>query len=197
MQIEPQAFDRVLSSMCTKPHPVAREAAERFRDESRRSWHVSHYLGPRGGSHRHAGEIAGLEEPAGYVASGGTEANIQAVRIARERAQTRRPTVVMPASAHFSFRKAADVLGVDLCVVLTDDSHRIDLEAVRSAVDADTAMVVAVAGTTEYGRVDPILELGRSPARSTPCYTSTPPGADSSSRLPTSSGTSATRRSTR
>ncbi|TYT60594.1 tyrosine decarboxylase MfnA [Natrialba swarupiae] len=161
MQIEPQAFDRVLSSMCTKPHPVAREAAERFlatNPGDPGTYPTISALEEE--AIATLGEIAGLEEPAGYVASGGTEANIQAVRIARERAQTRRPTVVMPASAHFSFRKAADVLGVDLCVVPTDDSHRIDLEAVRSAVDADTAMVVAVAGTTEYGRVDPIPELG-------------------------------------
>ena len=27
---EPQSFDRVLSSMCTEPHPAARAAAERF-----------------------------------------------------------------------------------------------------------------------------------------------------------------------
>ena len=27
---EPQEFSRVLSSMCTEPHPAAREAAERF-----------------------------------------------------------------------------------------------------------------------------------------------------------------------
>lgn len=27
---KPQDFDRLLSSMCTKPHPTAREAAKRF-----------------------------------------------------------------------------------------------------------------------------------------------------------------------
>jgi tyrosine decarboxylase/aspartate 1-decarboxylase len=27
---DPQAFDRVLSSMCTEPHPAAREAAMEF-----------------------------------------------------------------------------------------------------------------------------------------------------------------------
>ena len=30
MRGQPQDFDRVLSSMCTDPHPVAREAANRF-----------------------------------------------------------------------------------------------------------------------------------------------------------------------
>ncbi|MDQ2049915.1 tyrosine decarboxylase MfnA [Natronolimnohabitans sp. A-GB9] len=161
MQIEPQAFDRVLSSMCTEPHPVAREAAERF---------LATNPGDPGTypsvsaleeeAIETLGEVAGLEEPAGYIASGGTEANIQAVRIARNRVATRTPNVVMPESAHFSFQKAADVLGVELRIVPTDETHRADLEAVRSSVDEETALVVGVAGTTEYGRVDPIPELG-------------------------------------
>ncbi len=160
MQREPQAFDRVLSSMCTEPHPVAREAAERF---------LATNPGDPGTYPTVAaleddaiailGEIAGLEDPAGYVASGGTEANIQAVRIARERAEAKRPNVVMPESAHFSFQKAADVLGVDLRIVPVDEQYRADLEAVRASVDSDTALVVGVAGTTEYGRVDPIPAL--------------------------------------
>ncbi|RKD95406.1 tyrosine decarboxylase MfnA [Halopiger aswanensis] len=161
MQTEPQAFDRVLSSMCTEPHPVAREAAERF---------LATNPGDPGTYPTVSaledeaiavlGEIAGLDDPSGYIASGGTEANIQAVRIARERADAARPNVVMPESAHFSFRKAADLLGVDLRVVPTDDRYRADLEAVRAAVDDDTAAVIGVAGSTEYGRVDPIPELG-------------------------------------
>ncbi|WP_254522339.1 tyrosine decarboxylase MfnA [Natrinema caseinilyticum] len=161
MQIEPQAFDRVLSSMCTDPHPAARDAAEQF---------LATNPGDPGTYPNVAaleddaiallGEIAGLDDPAGYITSGGTEANIQAVRIARERADTRSPNVVMPESGHFSFRKAADLLGVELRVVPTDDRHRVDLEAVRASVDDDTALVIGVAGTTEYGRVDPIPELG-------------------------------------
>ncbi|MDF9745732.1 tyrosine decarboxylase MfnA [Natrinema salsiterrestre] len=162
MQSEPQAFDRVLSSMCTDPHPAARDAAERF---------LATNPGDPGSYPAVAAleddaiellsDIAGLDEPAGYITSGGTEANIQAVRIARERADSRTPNVVMPDSGHFSFRKAADLLGVELRIVPTDDDHRADLAAVRSAVDDDTAAVVGVAGTTEYGRVDPIPELSR------------------------------------
>jgi tyrosine decarboxylase/aspartate 1-decarboxylase len=107
------------------------------------------------------GEIAGLADPHGYVTSGGTEANIQAVRAARNRSRDRTsdPNVVAPESAHFSFNKAADVLGVELRLVPTDGDHRADVEAVRAAVDDDTVLVVGVAGSTEFGRVDPIREL--------------------------------------
>ncbi|MFB6201669.1 MAG: tyrosine decarboxylase MfnA [Halorhabdus sp.] len=156
---EPQEFERVLSSMCTTPHPAAREAAERF---------LASNPGDPGTYQTVAdlerdavgtlGEIAGLPDPAGYITSGGTEANIQAVRIARNRAETDEPNVVVPESAHFSFRKAAEMLSVELRPVPTTD-YRADVEAMADAVDDDTVGIVGVAGTTEYGHVDPIPAL--------------------------------------
>ncbi|QWC19683.1 tyrosine decarboxylase MfnA [Halorubrum sp. 2020YC2] len=160
---EPQSFDRVLSSMCTEPHPAAREAAERF-------------LATNPGDPATYDAVAELEaraveglaaladhpapaEAAGYVTSGGTEANVQAVRSARNRHDGTDLNVVAPASAHFSFTKAAEVLGVELRTVPLDDDHRADPDAVAAAVDGATALVVGVAGSTEYGRVDPIPEL--------------------------------------
>ncbi|WP_096393691.1 tyrosine decarboxylase MfnA [Halorubrum trapanicum] len=166
---EPQSFDRVLSSMCTEPHPDARAAAERF-------------LATNPGDPATYEAVAELEaraveglatlaahptpaDAAGYVTSGGTEANVQAVRSARNRrseGSTKRGdevNVVAPASAHFSFHKAAEVLGVELRTVPLGDDHRADPEAVAAAVDDATALVVGVAGSTEYGRVDPIPEL--------------------------------------
>jgi tyrosine decarboxylase/aspartate 1-decarboxylase len=156
---DPQDFDRVLSSMCTVPHPAAREAAERF---------LATNPGDPGTYETVAdlereaiqtlGEMTGLAEPAGYVTSGGTEANIQAVRIARNRADTRSPNVVAPTSAHFSFHKAAELLGVELRTAPTTD-HRADPDAMAELVDEDTVAVVGVAGSTEYGAVDPIPAL--------------------------------------
>jgi tyrosine decarboxylase/aspartate 1-decarboxylase len=104
------------------------------------------------------GTVTGLPDPAGYVTSGGTEANIQAVRIARNRAETDDPNVVAPTHAHFSFWKAAEVLGVELRTAPASD-YRADLRAMRELVDEDTVLVAGVAGTTEYGYVDPIPEL--------------------------------------
>ena len=155
----PQSFSRVLSSMCTEPHPAAREAAEQF---------IATNPGDPGTYETVAdlestvvdrlGEITGLDDPAGYVASGGTEANIQALRLARNRADTPDPNVVVPASGHFSFTKAADVLGIELRVAPLD-GYTVSLEAVEELLDEDTVAVVGVAGSTEYGRVDPIPAL--------------------------------------
>ncbi|MEZ3115276.1 tyrosine decarboxylase MfnA [Halobaculum sp. MBLA0147] len=207
----PQSFDRVLSSMCTEPHPAARAAAERFlatnpgdpatyqtvarleaavvADLARLADHP--VVGPNdptvagdagvavptddlgAGPSTDDASVAvstddGPTEPTyGYVTSGGTEANVQAIRAARNRADTRDPNVVVPSSGHFSFTKAAELLGVELREAPTHpvDSDptkagRVDVDAVRAAVDDDTVAVVGVAGSTAYGRVDPIPELG-------------------------------------
>jgi tyrosine decarboxylase/aspartate 1-decarboxylase len=157
---DPQEFDRVLSSMCTEPHPAAREAAERFLATN--PGDPATYPGVARLEERAVellGEITGFDEPCGYVASGGTEANIQAVRAAQDLAETDDPNVVAPESAHFSFRKAADLLGVELREAPTDADRRADVDGVLDLVDEDTVLVVGVAGTTEYGRVDPIPSL--------------------------------------
>ena len=157
---EPQSFDRVLSSMCTEPHPAAWEAAERFlatNPGDPATYPAIADLEERAVSQ--LGEICGLANPHGYVASGGTEANIQAVRAARNLGNTDDPNVVVPESAHFSFQKAAGVLGVELRGAPTDESRRVDVDAVLDLADEDTILVVGIAGTTEYGRVDPIPAL--------------------------------------
>ncbi|WP_049985796.1 tyrosine decarboxylase MfnA [Halobellus rufus] len=169
----PQTFERVLSSMCTEPHPDAREAAERFlatnpgdpatyAEVNKLERRAVDGLARLAGLDRPASrgsDVGSTESPHGYVTSGGTEANIQAVRSARNRSDVTDPNVVAPESAHFSFTKAAEVLGVELRTVPTDGDHRADVDAVSAAVDDETILVVGVAGTTEYGRVDPIPEL--------------------------------------
>jgi tyrosine decarboxylase/aspartate 1-decarboxylase len=166
---EPQSFDRVLSSMCTEPHPDASAAAERFLATNPGDPATYESV-----AELEARAVAGLArlaghptpaDAAGYVTSGGTEANIQAVRSARNRHREAtgdgagEVNVVAPESAHFSFTKAAALLDVELRTVPLDDGYRADTDAVAAAVDDATALVVGVAGSTEYGRVDPIPEL--------------------------------------
>jgi tyrosine decarboxylase/aspartate 1-decarboxylase len=156
---DPQAFDRVLSSMCTEPHPAAREAAMEFLADNPGD-PATYPAVARLETETVAalGDVVGLDDPYGYVGSGGTEANLQAVRAARN-LQGGDVNVVAPESAHFSFQKAADVLDVELRLAATDDDHRADVEDAAALADDDTALVVGIAGTTEFGRVDPIPEL--------------------------------------
>jgi tyrosine decarboxylase/aspartate 1-decarboxylase len=160
MQRESQDFGRVLSSMCTKPHPDAREAAQRFlADNPGDPTTYPEVAELERETVALLGEMTGLDDPEGYVASGGTEANLQAVRAARNLSDSVEPNVVAPESAHFSFQKAADVLNVELRLAPVDADRRADLAEVQRLADEETALVVGVAGTTEYGRVDPIPGL--------------------------------------
>lgn len=150
----------ILSSMCTIPHPVAARAHIQFMETN---------LGDPGlfpGTSSlerllvgRVGSLLHLPEACGYATSGGTESNIQALRMARETAKKERPNVVIPESAHFSFKKACDILCLDMKTVPLDAEFRMDVDAASEAIDRNTCCLVGIAGTTEYGMVDPIPEL--------------------------------------
>lgn len=143
--------------MCTEPHPAACDAAEKFLASNPGDPTTYPTVSAlEDDAVELLGEITGLREPRGYVASGGTEANVQAVWAARNLAETDDPNVVASESAHFRFQKATEVLGAELRLATIDAEHRADTEAVAELVDGDTVLVVGIAGTTEYGRVDPI-----------------------------------------
>jgi tyrosine decarboxylase/aspartate 1-decarboxylase len=150
----------ILSSMCTRPHPVAVRAHCMFMETNlgdpglfRGTASLEQLLIER------LGELFHCSTACGYATSGGTESNIQALRIARTLAGKERPNVILPESAHFSFKKACDILGLEARPVLLDRDYRVDAGKVAEAIDGNTCCIVGVAGTTEYGMVDPIGEL--------------------------------------
>lgn len=161
LEEDPQSFDRVLSSMCTEPHPAARAAAHRFlatNPGDPATYPTVAALEDR--VVERLGEMAGLSVPHGYVAGGGTEANIQAVRAARNLDDVAEPNIVIPASAHFSFHKAGELLDVTVREVPVGEDYTTDPAAMVDAIDERTILVVGVAGSTEYGRVDPLADIG-------------------------------------
>lgn len=157
---EDMSPSRVLSSMCTIPHPVAVRAHIMF---------IETNLGDpglfRGTSSleqmiiERLGNLYSLPKASGYATSGGTESNIQALRMAKTLAKKKRPNIVLPESAHFSFKKACDILCMEMRSIPVDHEFRIDIERAKEAVDAQTCCLVGIAGTTEYGVVDPIPAL--------------------------------------
>ena len=108
--------------------------------------------------------LGGDSETVGSMTSGGTESIMMAVKAARDFARAQRPSVkdpelVMPLSAHPAFNKAAHFLGVKTVIVPTDKTLRADVEAMRSAINEDTIMVVGSAFSYPHGMIDPIEEL--------------------------------------
>lgn len=100
---------------------------------------------------------------AGFLTSGGTESILMAVKAARERARRDRgvtePELVLPASAHAAFHKAADYFGLTVRRVPVRDDWRADVDAAAELVGPNTALVVGSAPQYPQGVVDPIPEL--------------------------------------
>lgn len=152
--------DRVFGSMCTRPHPLAVKVHMQYIETNL----GDPYLFP--GTKKIENNVIGmlgklLGEPraSGYITTGGTESNIQALRVARNLRRTPNPNIIVPESAHFSFDKAADVLGLELKKAALDEYYRVCPASVEDLIDGSTVALVGIAGTTEFGQIDPIDEL--------------------------------------
>jgi tyrosine decarboxylase/aspartate 1-decarboxylase len=151
----PFSSGRILGSMCTAPHPVALEAHMLFHESN---------LGNPGlcpGTAEMEKEVISMlsslyNGPTAYgkVLSGGTEANITAMYMAKKR--TGRRKVIFGSSAHFSVLKAVRLLDLEPVRIGLGPDYRMDLSQLEEAMDEDVMMVHAVAGTTELGVVDDV-----------------------------------------
>jgi glutamate/tyrosine decarboxylase-like PLP-dependent enzyme len=122
------------------------------------------------------------EDAHGLLTSGGSMANLIALQIAhRAKANfdvsrsglwnSGAPmTVYASTEVHMSIAKAADILGLgrdQVRAVSCDDRQRIDVNALRVRIEEDLKQglrpfcVVASAGTTNTGAVDPLAEVAR------------------------------------
>ena len=101
--------------------------------------------------------------PAGLITSGGSGSIAHAVLAYREaNTSTSRPNMIKPETAHPAFAKAGHLFGVDMKIAPVDPvTTRVDLDWVRSNIDANTVAVIGSACNYGYGTIDPIEELGR------------------------------------
>ncbi|MGI8733985.1 MAG: pyridoxal phosphate-dependent decarboxylase family protein [Pyrinomonadaceae bacterium] len=129
------------------------------------------------------------EKSFGTLASGGSEANLIALKCARDRADAtiihqgvrRAPsdlTIYASEQCHYSLEKNADILGLgrnNLRKIATDERFHIQPEALRAEIARDReagrmpCCIVGVAGTTSTGVVDPLEELAMI-ARENDCW---------------------------
>ncbi|WXG43448.1 MAG: tyrosine decarboxylase MfnA [Promethearchaeati archaeon SRVP18_Atabeyarchaeia-1] len=152
---------RILGSMISKPHRFASEVYIKYLEKN---------LGDPGlcpGVAEIEKEAIGLigsllhhPNASGNIVTGGTEANLIAMAVARNmREDTRRPTIIMPRSAHVSFDKAASLLCLHKIKVGLNRSFQMNVDELKRSITGDTVAIVAVAGTTVLGVVDPIEEI--------------------------------------
>ncbi|MYR97897.1 MULTISPECIES: pyridoxal phosphate-dependent decarboxylase family protein [unclassified Streptomyces] len=102
--------------------------------------------------------------PDALITSGGTESNLVALLLARERAAPGPLHVVTGANAHHSVHRAAWMLGLPAPAVVACHDGRIDpaaLDRTLAGLGGGPVLVVATAGTTDEGRIDPLPEIAR------------------------------------
>lgn len=124
---------------------------------------------------RWVADLVGYPAPAiGNIASGGSAASLMAVATARDAhglkgADYARVVVYLSDQAHHCIEKALRIAGLGEAIlrnVPVDEHSRLKPDALATAIAADQAaglrpwLVVASAGTTDTGAVDPLDQIG-------------------------------------
>jgi glutamate/tyrosine decarboxylase-like PLP-dependent enzyme len=100
----------------------------------------------------------GLATHLGHLTTSGTIANLEALYVARELHPGR--GVAYSAEAHYTHGRMCRVLGVEGTPVAVDAGGRLDTGALAELLAAgDIGTVVATAGTTGLGAIDPVHEV--------------------------------------
>jgi tyrosine decarboxylase / aspartate 1-decarboxylase len=152
---------KILSSFCTSPHPIAKKAAAMFFDAN---------LGDPGlfpgaaqlekeAITRLAKLLHGSDACGGFILSGGTEANLLAMSVSRNKSKINKPEVIIPESSHFSFNKICSLLGIRIVKASSDKFFKVDPDSVAELINDNTVAIVGNAGSAELGTVDPIEKL--------------------------------------
>lgn len=103
------------------------------------------------------------EEICGVVSSGGTESILLAMKSYRDYARDKkgitRPQMIVPATAHAAFDKAAQYFGIEIIHVPVGEDYRADVAATEGAITDNTIVIVGSAPQFPHGVIDPIGEL--------------------------------------
>ncbi|MDR1512778.1 MAG: aminotransferase class V-fold PLP-dependent enzyme [Propionibacteriaceae bacterium] len=122
--------------------------------------------------------LHGGADVVGSATTGGTESNLLAVKTARDawladptRPPGSRPRLVLPVTAHGTFRKAAQYFGLAADVVPVRADGSVSAHAVAARLADDVALVVASAQAYPFGVLDPVADVAAAAAeRGVPCH---------------------------
>jgi len=150
---------RILGSMCTQPHSIAKEAYIKFLETNLGDPEL--FPGAKEIESRLISFISDLlnapKTATGLLGSGGTESNIIAIWLAKN--LTGKKEIIVPESAHFSFEKIKSLMDIKLRYIPLNKEYSMDISVLRKNVSKETAAIVGIAGSTELGTIDPIPEI--------------------------------------
>ncbi len=149
----------ILGSMCTVPHPIAREAYIQFLETNLGDPELC--PGTKKIESRFVAFISKLlyapKNSIGQIVSGGTEGNITAMWIAKQ--LSGKKEILLPQSAHFSFQKTTSLMDLKLIELPLTKEYVIDVTQLKKNITKKTAAIIGLAGSTELGAIDPIPQL--------------------------------------
>ncbi|KAL2547223.1 Sphingosine-1-phosphate lyase [Forsythia ovata] len=100
----------------------------------------------------------------GNMTSGGTESILLAVKASRDFMKAKkgitRPEMIIPASAHSAYDKAAHYFNIKLWRVPVNKDFRANVKAIKRHINRNTILIVGSAPGFPHGIIDPIEELG-------------------------------------
>ncbi|CAI9756368.1 unnamed protein product [Fraxinus pennsylvanica] len=100
----------------------------------------------------------------GNMTSGGTESIVLAVKASRDYMKAKkgitRPEMIIPASAHSAYDKAAHYFNIKLWRVPVNKDFRADVKTIKRHINRNTILIVGSAPGFPHGIIDPIEELG-------------------------------------
>jgi tyrosine decarboxylase/tyrosine decarboxylase/aspartate 1-decarboxylase len=154
-------WSRVLNSICTKPHPIVEKTFLMGLDTNLGDKRI--FYGTAKLEHKcieFIGSLLGEKRCCGNITSGGTEANFLAMYAARLRCpDIVTPEVIVSSCTHYSVNKAFRVMGFVPKLADVDENFRMRPDSVRDLISKNTIAIIATAGTSEFGSVDPVPEL--------------------------------------
>ncbi len=154
---------KILGAMTTEPHAFAQFVYTKYMNRN---------LGDRGLNPATAklernlisllGNLLGDPSVQGNLTSGGTEANLIAMYLAKQsKPYVKHPSIIVPESAHYSFDKAAALMGLQIRRARLQQDYELDLQHYESLIDENTVALVGIAGTSALGLVDPIDKISQ------------------------------------
>lgn len=151
---------RIFSSMCTSPLKIAKEAWKIFDETNLGDPNIS--PGAKEIENeciKIVGKFLNIENPYGFITSGGTESNILAIMEARARKSLENEEIIVPSTAHFSFDKISFFMKIKVKKAKVNKNFEVDVEDVEKLITKNTIAIVGIAGNTEYGAIDDIKSL--------------------------------------
>lgn len=109
-----------------------------------------------------------FSKTSGIFTSGGTMANLTAMWVATRQARQKRQdrlAVIGSELLHYSFDKAAALLGFELYRLPVNQQQQVSIAGIEQQIQVcvkqgiTVAAIVAIAGTTDFGSIDPLSEI--------------------------------------